>query len=167
MKVPNYFVTFQLGENIYGIDINSVVEIINMVALTPVPSVHQSNKKRKVIAGLVNLRGKVIPVLNMRTLFDMTEDEYTVSTRIIIVKANTDSFGLIVDSVIDVEEVNSEYLDAIDTKDSESDYEFLSGIYRNNENLILLIDIEKTLNRQQFRIIRQLTEQKKKEALTP
>src|SRR3972149_6846013 len=92
----NKFLTFLIGEEYYGVGIEYVIEIIRMIKITPMPEMFNF------IKGVVNLRGKVIPVMDVRLRFGLKESEYDDRTCIIVVSIGELEIGLIVDTVSEV-----------------------------------------------------------------
>ena len=90
------FLTFILGKEIYGFEILKVREIIGLMDITTVPQTPEYMK------GVINLRGKVIPVIDLRLKFSMQEEEHTQETCVIVVEVENTSIGIIVDSVSEV-----------------------------------------------------------------
>ena len=99
--VEGKFLTFVLGDEIYGIEILKAREIIGLMDITTVPQTPDYMK------GVINLRGKVIPVIDLRMKFRMQEEEHTKETCVIVVEVNNTSIGIIVDSVSEVSDINS------------------------------------------------------------
>lgn len=89
----NQYVEFVVYKERYAIKIYDIQEIIKMQAITEVPNT------QSYVNGVINLRGKVVPVLSLRSLFGLAEDEYTKSTRIVVIKHKEDTVGIIVDRV--------------------------------------------------------------------
>ena len=94
------FLTFVLGDEIYGIEILKAREIIGLMDITTVPQTPDYMK------GVINLRGKVIPVIDLRMKFSMQEEEHTQETCVIVVEVNGTSIGVIVDSVSEVADID-------------------------------------------------------------
>lgn len=90
------YLTFTLGSELYGIDISAVIEIIGILPITSVPEVPDY------VRGIINLRGKIIPVVDMRLRFGRDYHEYTDRTCVIIVSVDEALIGLIIDSVSEV-----------------------------------------------------------------
>src|SRR5581483_12061893 len=89
-------VSFRLGNEEYGVDISQVQEIIRMVEITHVP------RAPRFMEGVINLRGQLIPIIDLRTRFGMTRAEHTKSTRIVVTEIGTKKVGMVVDSVSEV-----------------------------------------------------------------
>ncbi len=133
------YVVFTMDNEHYGIDITSVKSIERIQYFTRVPN------SPKYIKGVINLRGEVVPIVDLRLRFDLAPREVDASSRIIIVFVNDIEIGLLVDSSSEVIEINSEDIDSPPAiKDSVTE-DFIKGIGKKEGNLIILIDIEKVI----------------------
>ncbi len=136
------FITFQLAEELYGIDILKVEEIQRMkeISLTRVPQVEDF------IEGIVNLRGNVIPVVDLRNRFGLEDKEIDKQTRIIVVNIKDRSLGFLVDRVNEVIDVDQEAIDDPPEEISRIDAFFIQGIARHEEELVIILEIENILS---------------------
>src|SRR5574344_3063666 len=118
--------TFSLGEEGYGVSILKVKEIIGMMDITPVP------KTPEFIKGVINLRGKIIPVMDLRLKFGMQEKEYNERTCIIVVEINLNGnerlLGVVVDMVSEVVTMNSDQIEPPPEYGSNNNTNFILGI---------------------------------------
>ncbi len=143
-------VSFTLGEEEYGIDILRVQEINRMMEITHVP------KCAYFVEGVVNLRGKVIPVLDLRKRFGL-KAENTKETRIIVVDINGKMVGLIVDSVSEVLRLPKETIDPTPPVISTSvDAQCIKGVGKLEDRLIIILDIEKFLTEEEKNMLNSL-----------
>lgn len=136
------YIVVRLGSEQYGIDIKYIDNIVRMTSITRIPSAQRYFK------GVINLRGEIIPVMSIRLKFDLEPDEYTNSTRIIIIKPETQSaIGIIVDEVKEVVTLKSSSIEK-PTAASSNDIgvQYLSGIGKHNEGLITLLNISNVIN---------------------
>jgi len=138
------YLTFSLEQEEYGIAIVKVKEITQMLNVTPVP--HTPNY----VKGVVNLRGKVIPVMDLRVRFNMPEIEYTDRTCIIVVEIYSDDeliqVGNVVDSVTEVLNVTQENIDETPTFGTKVDTEFILGLANIEGSVKILLDVDKVAN---------------------
>jgi purine-binding chemotaxis protein CheW len=138
------YLTFSLEQEEYGIAIVKVKEITQMLNVTPVP--HTPNY----VKGVVNLRGKVIPVMDLRVRFNMPEIEYTDRTCIIVVEIYADEeliqVGNVVDSVTEVLNVTEENIDETPTFGTKVDTEFILGLANIEGSVKILLDVDKVAN---------------------
>jgi purine-binding chemotaxis protein CheW len=134
------YVTFTLDGEEYGVEVLKVQEIIGYQGFTKVPSVPSFVK------GVINLRGLVVPVVDLRLKFNMDEKVYDKFTVILIMEVNGRTIGAIVDTVSDVLTLDAE--DVQETPDFSSgvSVDFIAGMGRLEDKLIIMLDIEKVLN---------------------
>jgi purine-binding chemotaxis protein CheW len=133
------FLTFVLGAEEYGIDILKVQEIRGYSAITAIPNTPAYLK------GVMNLRGAVVPILDLRAKFGMPETEYSKFTVIILVSVGTRVVGLIVDAVSDVLNVGRSEIVPPPQLDASVDTSFMTGMAKTAEKLIQLLDIERVI----------------------
>jgi purine-binding chemotaxis protein CheW len=132
-------VIFGLGSEEYGMDISSLREIIRMVEITRIP------KLPGFIEGVINLRGQTTTVIDLRKRFDM-DPALTDSSRIIIVDLKGESIGMIVDSVSEVKSISLDDIDSVPSIKDTRTQEYLKGIIKLGERIIILLDHEKILS---------------------
>ncbi|MBU3188916.1 chemotaxis protein CheW [Clostridium bowmanii] len=136
-------VTFKIDLEEYGVKITNVQEINRMPEVTKVP------RAPYCIEGIVNLRGNVIPALNLRRLFNLPEKQVTDSTRIIIVDFNGKRTGIVVDSVSEVLRFEKNLIESppdILSSGIDSDYVEAVGKLEGGKRMILILDISKVLS---------------------
>lgn len=133
------FVTFALGDETYGVSVLSVQEIIGMVDITHVPSSLQYLK------GVINMRGAVIPVIDMRMRFGMEKRDYDSNTVIVIVESRARQIGMIVDSVSDVLGIPVDSIHESPQFSSRIDRDFIKSIGRINEDLVIILDVDRII----------------------
>lgn len=126
-------VRFRVGAEQYGLDILRVLEIIRMPPITRVP------QAPPFIDGVINLRGRVIPIINTRRRFGLEEKENDSDTRIVIVEINGDHVGLVVDAVQEVLRIKQMSVEAPPQLAGGADY--ISGISRLDGSLLILLDL--------------------------
>ena len=134
------YIVIKIGDEQYGIDISYIDNIVRMQSITRVPHV------QPYFAGVINIRGEVVPVMSIRLKMGLETDEYTDKTRIIIVKAeNNAPIGLIVDEVKEVVTLDERSIDEV-IRDSKVDETFINGIGKNGETLISLLDLNAVIS---------------------
>ena len=131
--------TFHIGDQIYGIEIQNVLEIIEMQHITKIPHVPSY------IKGIINVRSKVVPIVDIRTRFGKPEIPYTSRTCIIIVTVDDDSVGIIVDRVADVEDIHSGDISATPETRNVNTNSFIQYMIRSDDIVKLILDVEKLL----------------------
>lgn len=133
------FIVIKVGDEQYGIDIKYVDNIIHMCSITRVPKV------AFYIKGVINVRGEVIPVMDIRTKMGLAEAEYTKDTRIVIIKSEQQGFvGLIVDAVREVVTLEIENIEKMSYDKTGKDM-FVTGVGKHQGGLISLLDLNEVL----------------------
>ncbi|MGE5480891.1 MAG: chemotaxis protein CheW [Chloroflexota bacterium] len=132
------FLTFNIGEECYGLELKYVTEIIGIQKITRLPEMPEF------IKGVINLRGRVVPVIDARIRFHLLEKEYGDRTCIIVIEIESSSFGLIVDTVDEVLCIQEDWIDP-PPQSSTLRNKFIKGIGKVGENVIILIDADKFL----------------------
>lgn len=138
------FLTFLLGSEEYGIPIQKIKEIIGIMDITSVP------RSPSFIKGVINLRGKIIPVMDLRLKFELREKEYNQRTCIIVVELeHSDSsrlMGIVVDTVSEVLNIQKSDIELPPQYGSLVDTAFLTGMGKVKGKVVLLLDIEQILS---------------------
>lgn len=140
----NQYLIFSVDNESFGIDINYVIEIIGMEMITTVPDL------QKYMKGVINLRGKVIPVMDVRLRLHKPEKEYNDRTCIIVVEINTIYMGLIIDEVLEVINIERENIMPPPKNGREKENitnRYIWGIIKINNTVKLLLDGEKLLEK--------------------
>lgn len=137
------YLTFELGTEVYGLEILKVQEIIGMMRVTQVP------RTPEFVRGVINLRGKVIPVVDLRLKFGLEGKEDTERTCIIVVeiaaKNTSTTMGIIVDEVSEVLDIAAQQLEPSPSFGSEVDTAFILAMGKIGEKVVALLDIDKVL----------------------
>jgi len=137
MQNEGQLVIFELTNQLYALPIQETQEIIRMTGITMVPN------SKEYVEGIINLRGSVVPVINLHRRLGLTEREHDDSTRIIVVEYNGQKVGMIVDNV---QEVGNYSGDEIEPPSVAGDgVEYLSGVVKKGEELWLLLNLGKVL----------------------
>ena len=142
------YLMFNLVDEEYGISILKIKEIIGMMPITTIP------ESPEFVKGVINLRGKVIPVIDLRLRFTMPEIDYTERTCIIVVEiaghAVTVQIGLVVDSVSEVLNAKAEDIEETPTFGAQLDTDYISGMAKMDGGVKILLDIDKVLSEEEF-----------------
>jgi purine-binding chemotaxis protein CheW len=133
------FLTFALGSEEYGVDILKVKEIRGYDAVTRLPDAPDY------IKGVINLRGTIVPVVDMRLKFRLERAEYTALTVMIVLNVADRVVGMVVDSVSDVVQLSAEQVRAVPEIGATIDRQFLTGIGTLDERMLILFDIERLM----------------------
>lgn len=138
-------IVFKLGTEEYGIEVDKVQTIERMMPITRVP------KTFSFVKGVINLRGVVIPVIDLRGRFGLPEAEYSDQTRIIIVVANEMEVGFIVDSANDVIDLQTDSIDSPPDVVGGVKAKYLHGVARiSAERLLVMLNLSEVLNRNEI-----------------
>lgn len=138
------YIDIRLGEDLYGIEIKYIDSIIVMQNITRVP------KAQSYFLGVINLRGEVIPVMNLRTKLGLEEKEFTSTTRIMIVKPEplASPVGLIVDEVNEVITLNDDDVNIMNYDENDSKAAYSAGIGKLGDNLVNILNIPELIGKE-------------------
>ena len=133
-------VVFDLAAEGYGVDIGVVREIIRLQDITKVP------RTPDFVEGVINLRGKVIPVVDLRKRFALPIAEESKDHRIVVVDIGTQDIGVVVDAVTEVLRIGTESVEPPSSVITDADSEYLLGIAKLTDRMIILLDLQKVLS---------------------
>ena len=133
-------VSFKIGEEEFGVDILFVREINRMVEITRVP------KSPEYVEGVINLRGKVIPIVSLRKRMGMPEKELDKDTRIVVVELEDQLIGFVVDAVSEVLRISRNITESPPETASGVDAEYITGIAKMDERLLILLNLNRLLS---------------------
>ncbi len=136
------YLTFSLGSEEYGLEILRVREIIGMMDVTSVP------RTPEFIKGVINLRGKVIPVMDLRLKFSMPEVEHTEETCIIVVTFGEVDMGIIVDKVQEVLDIAGDDIEDAPAFGTDVNTDFILGMGKVESRVTILLDISKVMSQE-------------------
>ncbi len=139
VKDRTQYIKIKMGDEMFGIDIKYIDNIVRMQSITRVPKVPAY------IKGVINLRGEVIPVYNLRLKMGMQEVEETKKFRIIIIKMDGNYVGLIVDEVREVITLQNDLVEKVYRDPNEPTQNFLLGVGKDGDNLISLLDLNEVV----------------------
>lgn len=139
VKDRTQYIKIKMGDEMFGIDIKYIDNIVRMQSITRVPKVPAY------IKGVINLRGEVIPVYNLRLKMGMQEVEETKKFRIIIIKMDGNYVGLIVDEVREVITLQNDLVEKVYRDPNEPTQSFLLGVGKDGDNLISLLDLNEVV----------------------
>ena len=136
-------VIFSVAEESYGVDISMVSEIIRLQEITKVP------RTPTFVEGVINLRGKIIPVVSLRTIFYLPAAEQTRESRIVVVDIEGQQTGIMVDAVTEVLRIAADAVEPPSSVIAGADSDYLLGIAKVGDKMITLLNLEKVLSREQ------------------
>ncbi|WP_244603683.1 chemotaxis protein CheW [Methanococcoides sp. AM1] len=138
-------IVFALGDERYGVDISQVKEIIRPTKITRIPNAPEF------IEGVVNLRGQITTIINLRTRFGKETKETDSETRIIVVEYENAVIGMIVDTVNEVKYLSSKNIDELPSIiTSRNDSKFLTGVGKLDDGLLTLMDLDKVFSEEEI-----------------
>ena len=145
------YLTFKLEEEIFALDISKVREVLDFTTITKVP------RTPEFMRGVINLRGNVVPVVDMRLKFGMTKTENTVNTCIIIVEINLDGettvLGALADAVQEVIELGSGQIEPAPKIGTRLKTDFIQGMGKRGEGFIIILDIDKVFSADELALV--------------
>ena len=134
------WVTFTLEDEVYGIDVMQVREVLRYTDISPVPGAPPY------VLGIINLRGKVVAIIDTRSRFSLPPTEPDDSSRILILEASDHVVGFLVDSVSEVAELKNNQIESAPDTGSGDTNRFISGLYKRKDDLIILVDSNRLLS---------------------
>ena len=134
------WVTFKLENEVYGVNVMQVQEVLRYTERAPVPGAPDY------VLGIINLRGNVVTVIDTRLKFGLMPAEVTDSSRIIIIEAEKQVVGILVDSVAEVVYLKASEIDPAPSVGTEESARFIQGVSNRKEDLLILVDLNKLLS---------------------
>jgi len=140
IQSQNKYLLFNLGNEVFGLEIGSIIQIVEMQKITEVPDMPPY------IRGVINQRGKVIPLMDLRVRFAMDERAYDDRNCVIIVSVHNSFIGLIVDTVAEVHDIDDRDIDPSPVfKKSTLKEKYISGLGKIGDDVKILLDVEKII----------------------
>jgi purine-binding chemotaxis protein CheW len=138
------YLTFKLGDEVFALDISKVREVLDFTTITKVP------RTPGFMRGVINLRGSVVPVVDLRLKFGMTPTERSVNTCIIITEVSVDNettvLGALADSVQEVMDLGPDHIEPAPKIGTRLNTEFIKGMGKQNDKFIILLDIDRVFS---------------------
>jgi len=138
------WVTFRLADETYGINVMQVQEVLRVTEIAPVPGAPDY------VLGIINLRGNVVTVLDTRKRFGLPTTEEDDATRIVIIESGQNVVGVQVDSVAEVVELRRSEIELSPAVGNDESSKYIEGVASNNDELLILIDINKLLSAEEW-----------------
>ena len=138
------WVTFQLEEETYGINVMQVREVLRYSEIAPVPGAPDY------VLGIINLRGNVVTVIDTRSRFGLMQGEITDNTRIIVIESERQVIGILVDSVAEVVYLRSSEIDTTPSVGTDESAKFIQGVSNRDGKLLILVDLNKLLSEDEW-----------------
>ncbi|MBB6240916.1 MULTISPECIES: chemotaxis protein CheW [unclassified Rhodanobacter] len=147
VNATTQYLTVNLAQEEYGIDILAVREIRGWTPVTRIPQAPHY------VLGVLNLRGAIVPVLDLRLRFGLSREDYNATTVTVVVTVAGRLFGIVVDAVSDVLDVENSHLRPVPDMGTAVDTEYLKGLTSIGERMVLLLDADKLLQPQDAQIL--------------
>ena len=138
------WVTFQLEEETYGINVMQVREVLRYSEIAPVPGAPDY------VLGIINLRGNVVTVIDTRSRLGLMQGEITDNTRIIFIESERQVIGILVDSVAEVVYLRSSEIDTTPSVGTDESAKFIQGVSNRDGKLLILVDLNKLLSEDEW-----------------
>lgn len=153
------FLSFVLNKEEYGIEILKIKEIMGMTDITVIP------QTPSFIKGVINLRGQIIPIIDLRVKFDMPAEQYTDRTCIIVVELDYQNeitlMGLVVDSIQEVVNIAEEKITKVPYINAKIKSDYIKGIAETGDTIKIILDITRVLTEEEFVALKKLEEAKR------
>ncbi len=151
------YLTFQLGDEVFGIDVSHVREILEFTRVTRVPGMPDYMR------GVINLRGNVVPVLDMGLKFGLSATEKTVNTCVVVMEVLFEDentvIGALVDSVQEVFELEPQQIEAPPRIGAQLDTEFIKGMGKKDEQFVILLDADRVFSNDELALTKPAQEE--------
>ncbi len=138
------WVTFQLQEETYGVNVMQVREVLRYSEIAPVPGAPDY------VLGIINLRGNVVTVIDTRSRFGLMKGDITDNTRIIVIEADSQVIGILVDSVAEVVYLRSSEIDTTPSVGTDESAKYIQGVSNRDGKLLILVDLNKLLTDEEW-----------------
>ena len=153
LSSQNQFLTFKVADEEYGVDVLKVQEIIRYTKPTKMPNAPE------IIKGVINFRGEVIPMVDLRKKFNLEKKEYDNFTVVIVLEVKSKIIGIIVDEVSDMVSFEKDSIQKNLDFGSQVDMEFIRGMARLDERMIILLLLDKLLSFEEYKAIKNVKQE--------
>ena len=144
------WVTFRLDGETYGINVMQVQEVLRYTEIAPVPGAPAY------VLGIINLRGNVVTVIDTRHRFGLTSADVTDQTRIVIIESDSHVVGILVDAVAEVVYLRESEIETAPNVGNEESAKFIQGVCNKNDQLLILVELDKLLTDQEWSEIQEI-----------
>ena len=138
------WVTFKLDNETYGINVMRVQEVLRYTEIAPVPGAPSY------VLGIINLRGNVVTVIDTRQCFGLMNAEISDNTRIVIIEADKQVVGIMVDSVAEVVYLRQSEIETAPNVGNEESAKFIQGVCNKNNELLILVELDKMMSEEEW-----------------
>ncbi|MEW6365403.1 MAG: chemotaxis protein CheW [Acidobacteriota bacterium] len=143
------YLLFDIAGQRYALSTDAIVEVIWMVALTPTPAHHQH------VEGVINYRGHILPILNIRRYLSLPSSDYGLNHRILVVRTGHHLIGLVVDAVPEVEEFSADQKES--PREFDEDLAFVTGLMKHKDRIVFCLDLPRLLTQSGVPDLREIT----------
>lgn len=151
------YLSFKLGDEMFAIDVKKVIEILEVPSITRIPMAP------KYMAGIVNLRGKVLPLVDTRVKFGMEPIQYTVNTCVVVIEIEVEDdvlqVGTLVDAVMEVLDIPKNSIQPSPSIEAKYRLDFIQGMIRQNDDFILVLNLDQVFSLHDVHHLQETTEQ--------
>ena len=144
------WVTFHLENEKYGIKVMQVQEVLRMTEIAPVPGAPHY------VIGIINLRGNVVTVIDTRRRFGLSDAESDDETRIVIIEADNNVVGILVDSVAEVVDLKTSEIETAPNVGNDESSKYIQGVSSRDDELLILVDVNKLLSDEEWQEVASL-----------
>lgn len=156
--LSSYYLSFRIAKELFAIEVKNVIEILEVPSITKVP------KAPVFMAGVVNLKGRVLPLVDMKIKLGLQKTEFTVDTCVVVLEltiiGRTMQVGVLVDSVSEVMEIQSSDIQPAPGISSKSNLNYIAGIFRKNEDFVMLLNLEEIFSNEEVISIKKINRPK-------
>lgn len=138
------WVTFRLEDETYGINVMQVQEVLRYSEIAPVPGAPSY------VLGIINLRGNVVTVIDTRSRFGLPSSDVTDNTRIVVIEVDGQVVGILVDAVAEVVYLRQSEIETTPNVGNDESAKFIQGVCHKNDELLILVDLEKMMTEEQW-----------------
>ena len=150
IKETAQYLTFKLGEELFALDVTQVREVLDVTAITKVP------RSPEYMRGVINVRGNVVPVADLRLKFGMVQADHTVDTRIVVMELTLENESLVIgalaDSVHDVMDIDPQQIESAPKIGAKWNTTFIKGIGKAEDQFIIILDIDKVFSSDEVKL---------------
>ena len=139
------YITFKLGEELYAVNVMNAQEVMGIVPIGHVPDTQPYMK------GVIDLRGTIVPIVDLRIKYGMEEKAYNDDTAIMITEMHNELVGLVVDSVVDVLQLAVDEIQHTSHFTAKADMDSVEGISKVNEEIVIVLDVGKILSKEEMK----------------
>ena len=162
-QVMHSFLSFTLDEEYFAVDVKKVIEILEVPAITKIPLAP------KYLSGIINLRGKVLPLIDTKVKFGLEPVEFTVNTCVIVMEISVEDeviqIGTLVDSVLEVMEIADNSIQPSPSVDAKYKLDYIRGMYRKGDDFILLLNLDAVFSIEEMNFLQETNDHQEQSEL--